>query len=89
MTTIQDEKLQQMLIKYFNGELDDATNEIIFEAACELTLIRARTFLAEITYSIGYSKSLMRTIMSEFTYSRLKKLCKQNIFKRLKEGNKI
>ena len=85
----QEEKVHSMLVKYFNGELDDATNEIIYEAACELTPIRARTFLAEIAYNTGYSKSLLRTIMSEFTYSRLKKLCKENIYKRLKEGNKI
>lgn len=87
--TDQDRALHSMLVKYFNGELDDATNEIIYEAACELTLIRARTFLAEITYNIGYAKSLMQSVMGETTYKRLKTLCKNNIYKRLKEANKI
>lgn len=89
MTPKQNEALHSILVKYFSGELDDETNEIIYEAACELTLSKARIYLAEITYGIGYSKSLLRSEVGEATYKKLKTLCKNNIYKRLKEGNRI
>lgn len=85
MSGYRDFILTQMLEQFFRGELDDVTANVIYEAACEIALSEAVIYLVEITYHIGYAKSILGDKISETTYKKMKKLAKDNLIKRLSE----
>lgn len=85
MTTNERIALRDKLAHYFKGELDADTNEVIYEAACEIALGDGVIYLVEICYAIGYKNSLLAANIGETTYKKMKKLVADNLLKRLIE----
>lgn len=86
MSAYREYVLNLTLEKYLLGELDKKTNDVILKAASEIVLDFAPIILIEITYHIGYAKSLLLDKMCETTYKTLKKRVKDNLLKNLERG---
>ena len=78
--------LMLILPKYLLCELDEKTNSLIRSCAEEIVLDDWLVYIIEITYHIGYAKSILADNISESTYKKIKKLVKDNLIMKLSGG---